>query len=164
MTIRKISLALTLCACVVQGSLAADLPGLKDIPDMKEGLWESSTMMQGTLDKPMRTTICTSNAVTRKMYEDSHKNTDSPCKTGKSERVGSVITQDIECNFGNKVTHSKSITTVSGNTGMHIEMRDSDNKLESAIDMKWVSACPAGMKLGDLMGPDGKLMMNAMTP
>jgi len=145
-------------------ALGADQPGIKDIPDMKEGLWESSTMMPGAMDKPMHTTMCTSNVVNRKMYEDSHKSANSSCKEIHSERQGSVITQEIECNFSGKVTRSKSITTLTGNTAMHLETRKADNTVESVIDMKWVDACPAGMKLGDVTGPDGKVMMNAMSP
>ena len=145
-------------------ALGADQPGIKDIPDMKEGLWESSTMMPGSMDKPMHTTMCTSNAVNRKMYEDSHKNRNGLCKEIHSERVGSVLTQEVECNFSGKVTRSKTVTTLTGNTAMHLEMRKADNSIESVIDMKWVGACPAGMKLGDVTGPDGKVMMNAMAP
>ena len=131
---------------------------------MKEGLWESNTMMPGSMAKAMHTTMCTNNAVNRKMYEDSHKKADSPCKEVHSERQGSVIRQEIECNFSGKVTRSKSVTTLTGNTAMHVEMLNADNTVQSAIDSKWVGACPAGMKLGDLTGPDGKVMMNAMTP
>ena len=145
-------------------ALGADQPGIKDLPDVKEGLWESSTMMPGLMDKPMRTTMCTSNAVNRKMYEDSHKGTDRPCKDIHSERNGAVITQEVECNFSGKVTPSKSITTLTGNTGMRLETRKADNTVENVIDMKWVGACPASMKLGDVAGPDGKVMMNAMNP
>ncbi len=131
---------------------------------MKEGLWDSTTMMPGVMAKPMHTTMCTSNAVNRKMYEDSHKDGISSCKQLQSDRQGSVITQEVECTFSGKVTRSKSVTTLSGNTGIHVEMRKADNSVESVIDMKWVGACPAGMKLGDVTGPDGKVMMNAMTP
>jgi hypothetical protein len=145
-------------------ALGADQPGINDIPDVKEGLWESSTMMPGAMDKPMHTTMCTSNAVNRKMYEDTHKNKDSVCKQIHTERHGSVITQEIECNFSGKVTRSTSVTTLSGNTGMRLETRKADNTVESVIEMKWVGACPVGMKLGDVTGPDGKVMMNAMDP
>ncbi len=161
---RKISGSLGLFAFVAVSALAADVPGLKDIPDMKEGLWVTSTMMPGTMDKPMQTTSCTSNAVNRKMYEDTHRNNDGVCKPGDSQRVGSVITQDTVCNFGGKPVHSKSVTTVTGNTAMHIETHNADGKVDAIIDTKWVSACPAGMKLGDVMGPDGKLMMNVLSP
>ena len=142
----------------------ADLPGLKDIPDIKEGLWASTTTMPGTMDKPMHTTMCTSNAVSRKMYEDTHKDTDRPCKQVRSEHVGSVITQEIECNYNGKISRSRSVTTMTGNTGMHIEMRDAADKVENIIDMQWEGACPAGMKLGDVTGPDGKVMMNVLAP
>jgi hypothetical protein len=154
-----------LAGAIVSGyACGADLPGIKDLPDIKEGLWASSTTMPGSADKTMHTTMCTSNAVSRKMYEDIHKDADRPCKPVHSDRVGSVITQSIECNFNGRVTHSTSVTTMSGNTGMHIEMRDADNKVSNTIDMKWVGACPAGMKLGDVTGPDGKVMMNVMAP
>jgi hypothetical protein len=143
---------------------AGDLMGIKDLPDVKEGLWESSTMMPGLMNKPMRTTMCNSNAVSRKMYEDTHRSANAGCKEIHSERNGSVITTETECNFGGKLTRSKSVVTLTGNTGMHLEMHKADNTVESVIDMKWVGACPVGMKLGDVTGPDGKVMFNAMTP
>lgn len=143
---------------------AGDLMGIKDLPDVKEGLWESSTMMPGVMDKPMHTTMCNSNAVNRKMYEDTHRNANAGCKEIHSERNGSVITTETECNSGGKVSRSKSITTLTGNTAIHLELRKADNTVESVIDMKWVGACPVGMKLGDVTGPDGKVMFNAMTP
>jgi hypothetical protein len=161
---KTIRLGVVVGAIAAGCALGADQPGIKDIPDMKAGLWETSTMMPGTMDKPMHTTMCTSNVVSRKMYEDSHKSTNSPCKDIHSDRQGSVITQEVECNFSGKVTRSKSITTLTGNTGIHLEMRKADNSVESVIDMKWMGACPIGMKLGDVTGPDGKVMMNAMTP
>jgi len=161
---KKMRLGLLVGAIAAGCALGADQPGIKDIPDMKAGLWESSTMMPASMAKPMHTTMCTNNAVNRKMYEDSHKSANSPCKNIHSERQGSVITQEIECNFSGKVTRSKSITTLTGNTEIHIETRNPDNTVETAIDMKWAGACPVGMKLGDVTGPDGKVMMNALTP
>jgi hypothetical protein len=156
---------LLLAGAMVSGyACGADLPGIKDIPDIKEGLWTSSATMPGSGDRTMHTSMCTSNAVSRKTYEDTHKDVDRPCKPVHSEHVGSVFTEEMECNFSGKVTHSKSVTTMTGNTGIHIEMRDADNKVTNVIDMKWVSACPAGMKLGDVAGPDGKVMMNLLTP
>jgi len=134
------------------------------VPDMKEGLWESSTMMVGATDKAVHSTMCTSNAVSKKMAEDVHKNPNRPCKQIHAERNGSVVTQETECNFAGKVTHNKSTTTLTGNTGIRMEMRKEDGTVQTIIDMKWVGACPAGMKLGDVTGPDGKVMMNAMTP
>ena len=160
----KMRVGLLVSAIAAGCAMGADQPGINDIPDVKEGLWESSTMMLGVMDKPMHTTMCTSNAVNRKMYEDSHKNGESLCKQVHSERQGSVITQEVECNFSGKVTRSKSVTTLTGNIAMKIETRKADNSVESVIEMKWVGACPASMKLGDVTGPDGKVMMNVMTP
>lgn len=157
---KKMGLSLFVGSIAVSCTLAADQPGVNDIPDVKEGLWESSTTMYGATDKPMHTTMCTSNAVSRKMYEDTHKN--SRCKTVNSERRGSVITQDVECNFDGKLERSKHITKLTGNTAVHLETRKEDGTVKTVIDMKWVGACPAGMKLGDVTGPDGKVLYNAL--
>ncbi len=145
-------------------ALGADQPGVGDIPDVKEGLWQSATMMPGTMDKPMHSSMCMSNAVNRKVYEDTHKSGNNPCKQIHTERQGSVITQELECNFSGKVTHSTSVTTLTGNTAMRVETRKADNTVETVIESKWVGACPTGMKLGDVTGPGGKVMMNVMTP
>ena len=155
-------IAMLIGALTLRLAHAADLPGINDLPDIKEGLWVSTTMMPGAMAKPMRTTMCNSNAVSRKMYEDTHKNVNAHCKLVHSERSGSVITTETECNFGGKVTHTKAITTLTGNTAMHLEMRKADNSVESVVDTRWMGACPAGMKLGDVTGPDGKVMYNAL--
>jgi Protein of unknown function (DUF3617) len=158
---KKMSLSLFVASIAASFTLAADQPGINDIPDVKEGLWESSTMMGGATEKPVRTTMCTSNAVSRKMYEDTHKN--SRCKTINSERHGSVITSEVECNFNGKVQRSKHVTKLTGNTEVHLETRAEDGTVKTVIDMKWVGACPAGMKLGDVTGPDGKVLYNALS-
>jgi hypothetical protein len=145
-------------------SQALDAQGIKDLPDTKEGLWESSTMMTGATDKPVRTAMCTSNVVSRKVYEDMHNNTKSPCKEIHSERHDSMIVTESECNFSGKVTRSKTTMTLTGNTGYRLEVRKADNTIETVIESKWVGACPAGMKLGDVTGPDGKVMMNVLNP
>jgi hypothetical protein len=161
---KRMRLGFLLGAAAAGGALAAEELGINDLPDIKEGLWQSSTVMAGSMDTPVHSTMCISNAVYRKLYLDTRKNADNPCKQTHSERHGSVITQDTECNFSGKVTHSKSVTTLTGNTAIRLETRDADNKIESLIEMKWVGACPAGMKLGDVAGPDGKVMMNALAP
>jgi hypothetical protein len=161
---RNINLAIAVSLITAGLSQTVGSQGIKDLPDVKEGLWESTTMMTGVTDKPVRTTMCTSNAVSRKMYEDTHNNSKSPCKEIHSERHDSLIVSESECNFGGKVTRSKATMTLTGNTGYRLEMRKADNTIETVIESKWVSACPAGMKLGDVTGPDGKVMMNALSP
>ncbi len=145
-------------------ALAGDLSGIKDLPDIKEGLWENSTFMAGAMEKPMLTKMCTSNAVNRKMYQDTHAASNRPCKEVHSERHDSVYISETECNYSGRITHSKSVMTLTGNTGYRLEMRKADNTVETIIESKWVSACPVGMKLGDVIGPDGKVMMNALSP
>jgi hypothetical protein len=151
-------------AFAVSVALAADLPGIKDLPDTKEGLWESSTFIAGATQEPILTKMCTSNAVNRKMYEGTHRNPDSPCKEVHRERHDSVIISETECSFSGNLTRSKTTMTLTGSTGYRLETHKADNTVETVIESKWVGVCPAGMKLGDVIGPDGKLMMNALGP
>lgn len=160
----QIRLGILVGAIAAGVASAGDLPGIKDLPDVKEGLWESSTFMAGATQKPMLTKMCTSNAVTRKVYQDTHGNPNAPCKEVHAERHDSVYISETECNFSGKITHSKSVMTVTGNTGYRLEMRKADNTVETVIESKWVGVCPVGMKLGDVIGPDGKVMMNALSP
>jgi hypothetical protein len=162
MTTRKWQIGILAGVMACGLACAADLSDIKDLPDVKEGLWVSSTMMPGTMDKPMRTTMCNSNEVSKKMYEDTHGKANAVCKAIHKDRNGSVITTETECNFNGKVTRSKLIMTLTGNTGIHLEVHKADNSIESVVDSKWAGSCPSGMKLGDVTGPDGKVMFNAM--
>jgi len=101
------------------------------------------------------TTMCMDNTIYKKMSDDQEKNPNRPCKSIRSDRSGSVISSEVECKFGAKITHSKTVTTLSGNTGFHSETRNSDNNVDLVIDSKYTGPCPAGMKLGDVTGPQG---------
>jgi len=144
-------------------ALAGDLPGIKDLPDVKEGLWESSTLIHGAMDKPMRSTMCNSNAVSRKMYEDTHRNANTRCKEIHTERNGSVITTESECNIDGKgdplqIRHHA-----------HGQYRDAPGIAQSRQFSRdrdrheMGGRVPGRHEARDVTGPDGKVIFNAMT-
>ncbi len=53
---------------------------------------------------------------------------------------------------------TKIIYTYQGDTASHTEMHMNDGKTETVmvIDAKYLASCPAGMKPGDVVMPDGK--------
>ena len=131
------------------------------LPDIKAGLWEARTTMGATKD--IMSASCMDNSVYKKMSEDMEKDPNVPCKVLQRERNGSTYLSEVECKFGNTVSRSKTFITYSGNTAYHSETRDSNNKVSVVIDSKYAGACPAGMKLGDVTGPNG-LKINMMKP
>ena len=145
---RNLTFSIVLAVLCITKAVAAI-----DLPDIKEGLWESHSTAGST--KNIVTTMCTNNAVNKKISDDQEKNPNRPCKVIHSEHSGSTIFSEVECKFGNKVSRSKTVMTLSGNTGYHTETRDANNSVEMVIDSKYTGACPAGMKLGDVTGPQG---------
>lgn len=145
---RILTLSVVLAVLGIANTVAAI-----ELPDLKAGLWESRTSMGAT--KNSMSTMCMDNATYKKMSDDQEKNPNRPCKVLHSEHSGSTISSEVECKFGDKVSRSKTVMTLSGNTGYHSETRSSDNSVAMVIDSKYTGACPAGMKLGDVTGPQG---------
>src|ERR1035437_7108578 len=152
--IRKIALSVIFLVLGTSKAFAA-----ADLPDIKAGLWESRTTVGNT--KNIMSSSCMDNSVYKKVSDDMENNPNRPCKVLQKERNGSTYSSEVECKFGNKVSRSKTIINFSGNTAYHSEVRGSDNKVELVIDSKYAGACPTGMKLGDVTGPNG-LKINLM--
>jgi len=103
------------------------------------------------MDKPMRSTMCNSNAVSRKMYG---------ILTGMRTRGArrSTRTQRFGHHHGIRVHSRRQGDPLQIRHHAHGQYRDAPGLRKATIlsrpviDMKWVGACPAGMKLG--MSPD----------
>jgi hypothetical protein len=164
--IRNTGMNKTMGLAVICCALFARHAHATDMPDIKEGLWESNTMIVGVTPKPMHGSMCTSSATNKRFRDETQKNPNRPCKNVHSELKGSVYTEEIECTRSGQVTRTKTITTFTGNTAYHTETHKADNTVEAVIDVKYVGACPAGMQLGDVVGSDGTKinMLNFESP
>lgn len=153
---------MTFCALAAIGMFSTATMAT-DLPDMKAGLWESSTIVGKTPQQPVHATVCMNNDAYRRLNEKISKNPNLSCKNISSQHVGPTYTTTTQCQFGNgKPSVSTTALTMSGNTAYHSETRDQDHSVEMMIDAKFVGVCPSGMKLGDMTGPDGKIMMNVL--
>ena len=150
------------CLMLTAAALSSTLAMAIELPDMKAGLWESSTTM-GAATRPVRATMCMDNAGYQRLHEQVSRNLKNPCRNIDVQHTGSVYTTTTQCQFGSgKPSVSTTVLTMSGNTAYHSEMRASDHTVEMIIDARFLGACPAGMKVGDMTGPDGKFMMNVL--
>jgi hypothetical protein len=149
-------LALMCCAC------ASAIAHAGDYPNIKEGLWSTTTTMSDAKRPPQTATMCNSTAVMQTVI-DTHKKTDQPCKITNLSHSGAVYTEQTECNFGGQVRKSTSVTTFTGDTAVHTEIHQADGTVTVTSDSKYVGACPTGMVPGDFVGADG-VKLNILHP
>jgi Protein of unknown function (DUF3617) len=152
----RLMLGMTCCACLAATVHAGDYPNIK------EGLWSTTTTMASAKLPPQNATMCNSTAVMQSVI-DSHKKTDQPCKITGMSHSGAVYTEQTECNFGGQVRKSTSVTTFSGDTAVHTEIHQADGTVSVTSDSKYVGACPTGMVPGDFVGADG-VKLNILHP
>jgi hypothetical protein len=152
----RLLLGMMCCACFAAAVHAGDYPNIK------EGLWSTTTTMSNAKIPPQTATMCNSTAVMQSVI-DSHKKTDQPCKITGMSHSGAVYTEQTECNFGSQVRKSTSVTTFTGDTAVHTEIHQADGTVTVTSDSKYVGACPTGMVPGDFVGADG-MKLNILHP
>ena len=149
---------------------AANAPAL-DFPTMKSGLWESKVTREGTQQRTGVTKICIDADVQKEMLDMGMGSMKSMCSKNDIRREGNKMFGEAECKLGESTMKSKSVTAFTGNTAYHTEVKASydppfmgKGTSTTVIDAKWTGPCPAGVKVGDVIMPDGKTInMRAMT-
>jgi len=141
-----------------------------DFPAMKAGLWESTVAREGMPQKMAATKMCMDAAVQKEMMDMGMGTMKSMCTKNDIRREGNKVYGSAECKFGEATMKSSSVTTFTGDTAYHTEVKSTYDppmqgmpSANAVIDAKWTGACPAGMQAGDVVLPDGrKVNMRAM--
>ena len=156
----KMPLLLGMSCCA---GIAAAAAQAGDYPEIKAGLWSTTTTMRDTRLPPQTGTMCNSTAVMQSVIDAHKKATDQPCKITSMTHTGSVYTEQTECNFGGQVRKSTSVTTFTGDSAVHTEIHQADGSVTVTSDSRYVGSCPAGMVPGDYVGADG-MKLNILHP
>ena len=131
-------------------------------PSMKEGLWliHSQLIQHPSEEKTtdVTVTICRNPAYDKQLREGSMP---KGCKL--VDKSGGGITKfEAECKYAGAKSKSTEIFEITGDTASHTVTDTTVTPPASGVtgltavaDMKYVGACPAGMKIGDMMMPDG---------
>ena len=134
-------------------------------PDLQEGLWSIHT--QSVTNLGYKTddstySLCRNHAYDKEA-ESIVKNMKG-CTTVSESSVGGTFFSEMHCTVGNSVITTKGTGTVS-NTSSHSESHATYvpamyGMSEVAViqDQKYVGSCPAGMKPGDTMKPNGTMV------
>jgi len=130
------------------------------LPVMKEGLWESHTQ-QTIENKKFESSvkICQTHAIEMSMKsagEEMRKT--NQCTDVTTQQSANSFTSESRCAKGAlSGSVSKTTMTFQGDTASHMEMHMTHDQSESVtiIDSRYLGSCPADMKPGDAVMPDG---------
>lgn len=148
---------------ILSNALLAGAAYAADVPDIKAGLWATTTSSAAAQVPRVTASMCSSTALLQTLVDQRLKGPNHPCKQISVAHSGTTITEQSECKFGDTVTKSKSVTVVSGNTAVHTEIHQEGRSTVIVSDSKYVGACPAGMQLGDFVTDDG-MQANILHP
>jgi hypothetical protein len=119
----------------------------------------------GSPARPIVTKICIDAAVQKEMLDLGMGSMKQMCAKNDIRRDGNRMYGEAECKLGESTMKSKSVTTFTGDTAYRTEVKATyeppfmgRSSATTAIDAKWTGACPAGVKAGDVILPDGKTM------
>ncbi len=147
-------------------SASISLAGADELkpPPTKEGLWEThgTHTQEGKTVADPAVKMCQSNDTTQSMQakgEELRKRNE--CTSHVTRPSPNTYVEESSCVKGpNAGSVTKVVYTHQGDTASHTEMHMNSGKSETVviIDAKYLGACPAGMKPGDLMMEDGKII------
>jgi len=153
-------------SAIVASCLAVGLVQAVDPPLQKEGLWSLHTLSvdnPGEVKSETTRTICRSHEYDK--YAQNAARNLQGCKVVNESLSDGKLSIEMECNAGGSVIKSQGTTTFQGDTAFHSETHATYDpplygKTETTLtmDQKYIGACPAGVKPGDITGPDGKVI------
>lgn len=132
-------------------------------PPMKDGLWETHSVQTqaGKSISDMSIKMCQSKEntqTTQSLAEEMRKR--NQCTSVVSQRSGNTIVEETRCAKGPSAgLVIKAVYSHVGDIAAHIEMHQQKGSADdvTVMDMKYLGSCPAGMKPGDMIMPDGKV-------
>ena len=143
-----------------------------DMPPRKAGLWELKMSMEGR-SMPMQAFQHCIDAATDKAMNDLGGGMREQCSKQDMQRAGNTITVDSVCNIGGATTTSRAVVTGDFNSAYTVKMNAKREggpavpgmpaETNMTIEAKWLGACKADQKPGDMiMGNGVKMNINDM--
>ena len=158
---------------VVLVLIAAATPALaQDLPTRKPGLWEMKMVFEGRNLPAQQMRQCTDQATDKLMHANFGGMAQDICPDKNIQRSGNTITVDATCKFGGgaMTTISHSVITGSFDSGYTVKVTSKkmggppipgagpDGETRMTIEAKYLGACEAGQKPGDIIMSNGMTM------
>ena len=163
MTRQLVSLALGACLLVaVPGSDA----GAVELPARKAGLWEMKTVRAGSSTPEMTMQQCTDETTDKAMSTAFSPMAKEVCSKNDIRKTATGYVTDSVCSVGGMSMTSHSETTGDFNSAYTVKSTSNaqggppgmPRDTTTTIEAKWLGACKADQKPGDIMMPGGMKM------
>ena len=160
----RMHLSLLLTGSVLTSAACAG--DLASFPERKPGLWEITQKHAQRNLPPQVQHICLDRATDALLYKFGTGTARQICSKLDVHRSGELIEVQSACRLAESTLTSHSVYTYSGNTAYHEVIsvhydppllgKTSDS--QTLIDAKWMGACPADMKPGDMVTEPSQMM------
>jgi Protein of unknown function (DUF3617) len=139
----------------------ANLSTAQSMPKMKAGLWENTVMSDAAGAKgkgePTKSTMCIDDTVMEQMMKMGQGMAQAMCSKNTNQVSGNKMTGSVECKMGSSTINSTSVTTFNGDTSYRTETKSvytpplyGLKENVTVTEAKYMGACKAGMKPGDI--------------
>lgn len=138
----------------------------EDYPPRRPGEWLLTSSTPNARLPPRVQRVCLDAQTDRLLYKLGLRLGHEACSRFDVHRSGNKVEVDSVCRFGPSQTSSHSVITFSGDTAYHDEttvhfdppQSGKTSESKASTDAKWLGACPADMKSGDIVSQPTPLM------
>ena len=139
-----------------------------DLPARKAGLWEMKMTFEGRNLPSQTSQHCIDAATDKQMNSVGGSTTRENCSKQDVQRVGATIVVDSVCKLGDATTTSHAVVSGDFNSAYTVKVTSkreggralpglpADGASNMTIEAKWLGACAAGQKPGDMIMPGGR--------
>jgi Protein of unknown function (DUF3617) len=153
---RLIACFVGLCLCVGAAVTLAD-----DLPLLKPGLWQISATTSHS-HRRRTSKLCVDRSTLGLMLDVGAKMPHPNCSRNERHITGGTMVSDGICRIGKSQSTTHTVVTYHGDSAYDVDIqahydpplfgRSDSTSHQSA---RWIGACPAGMKPGDMLTPEG---------
>jgi hypothetical protein len=160
---------------LMAGLLLFAVPALKpalalDLPTRKTGLWEIKMVFEGRNLPPTVMKQCVDPATDKLMNANFGGSNEQACSKQDVTKSGGTMTIDSVCTFGGATTTSHAVVSGSFERAYTIKVASTRSggppmpgvapgaETHMTIEAKWLGACAAGQKPGDVVMSNGMSM------
>jgi hypothetical protein len=148
--------------------LAATPAVALDLPARKAGLWEIKTTMDERKEQPQVAQHCIDAETDKLMNSIGGEMRKEACSRQDVQKVGATYVIDSVCKFGPMTSTSRGVVTGDFNSAYTVKMTSkregapnipgmpADGSSNMTIEAKWLGACAADQKPGDMIMPGGR--------
>ena len=154
-------------ALILAAALVASPALAQEMPARKAGLWEMTMTFEGRGGPPQTMQQCIDAATDKAMQDMSQGVRGQGCSKRETKKVGDTIVFDSVCNMGAGTTTSHGVVTGDFNSAYTVKInskregppiKDMPAETNMTVAAKWLGACKADQKPGDMIMANGMKM------